>query len=284
MYNDDVMKGSLKCETNGWVIVTREDDGIYPMDNDCFDMIEARTVEFTPGENGWVSQDAWRYANEIEVRLEYLRQQLRNENISYGELVELQSLASSIEPGDVELLEATGVPEFKPESEIVGVDDSRVIKALQEDDMDSDAIDTHLGYGGDFWVDCDYLVRPNGTVIDFVTVSGCDMDKDIEFAVVHDSEELDDADNAALLKFMGNLERHELPGGYAAPNRVIGDSFASGQTLALTVIPFDALCPKGSNHGWHEGMERWSKSQGRYMVAFRGGCGYSYGTYDMGTL
>lgn len=45
------------------------------------------------------------------TRLEYLRGELRAERISYGELAELQSLASHIEPGDVELLEAAGVPE-----------------------------------------------------------------------------------------------------------------------------------------------------------------------------
>ena len=49
----------------------------------------------------------------IKKRLEYLRQELRAERISYGELFELQSLAAYIEPGDLELLEAVGVPEFK---------------------------------------------------------------------------------------------------------------------------------------------------------------------------
>jgi hypothetical protein len=44
-------------------------------------------------------------------RLEYLRQELRAERISYGELAELQSLKDHIAPGDVELLEAAGVPE-----------------------------------------------------------------------------------------------------------------------------------------------------------------------------
>jgi len=47
----------------------------------------------------------------MKERLEYLRQELRAERISYGELVELQSLAEYIEEGDVELLEAAGVPE-----------------------------------------------------------------------------------------------------------------------------------------------------------------------------
>ncbi len=50
---------------------------------------------------------------EIKKRLEYLRQELRLECISYGELYELQSLAKYIDPGDVELLQAAGVSEFE---------------------------------------------------------------------------------------------------------------------------------------------------------------------------
>jgi hypothetical protein len=48
----------------------------------------------------------------MKERLEYLRQELRAERISYGELVELQSLAEYIDEGDVELLEASGINEF----------------------------------------------------------------------------------------------------------------------------------------------------------------------------
>jgi len=44
-------------------------------------------------------------------RLEYLRQELRAERISYGELAELRELAKYIDPADVELLEAAGAPE-----------------------------------------------------------------------------------------------------------------------------------------------------------------------------
>ena len=47
----------------------------------------------------------------ITNRLEYLRGELRAERISYGELAELQGLAPYIGAGDVELLEAAGVPE-----------------------------------------------------------------------------------------------------------------------------------------------------------------------------
>lgn len=47
-------------------------------------------------------------------RLEYLRQEIRAERISYGEIAELQSLAAYIDPGDAELLEWAGVPEHCP--------------------------------------------------------------------------------------------------------------------------------------------------------------------------
>lgn len=49
---------------------------------------------------------------EVKTRLEYLRSEIRAERIGYAELAELQSLANYIEPDDVELLEAAGVPEF----------------------------------------------------------------------------------------------------------------------------------------------------------------------------
>ena len=47
----------------------------------------------------------------IKKRLEELRTELRNECISYGELAELQSLTEYIDKDDVELLQASGVPE-----------------------------------------------------------------------------------------------------------------------------------------------------------------------------
>lgn len=48
---------------------------------------------------------------QIQQRLEYLRQEIEAERISYGEIAELQSLAEHIEPGDTLLLEWAGVPE-----------------------------------------------------------------------------------------------------------------------------------------------------------------------------
>ncbi len=49
---------------------------------------------------------------EIQQRLEYLRGEIDAERISWGELSELQLLASHIDEGDVQLLEWAGVPEF----------------------------------------------------------------------------------------------------------------------------------------------------------------------------
>lgn len=46
------------------------------------------------------------------ARLEELREALRAQNISWGELADLQGLAEFIPADDVELLEAAGVPEF----------------------------------------------------------------------------------------------------------------------------------------------------------------------------
>jgi len=47
----------------------------------------------------------------VKSRLEYLRKEIRNESISYGEIAELESLVEHIDPGDVELLQWAGVPE-----------------------------------------------------------------------------------------------------------------------------------------------------------------------------
>lgn len=53
----------------------------------------------------------------VQERLEYLRGELRAERISYAELAEFRYLVNKrvIDPGDIELLEAAGVPEFDNE-------------------------------------------------------------------------------------------------------------------------------------------------------------------------
>ena len=54
---------------------------------------------------------------DAQERLEYLREQIIAEHISFGEIFELQSLVNFIEPGDTLLLEWAGVPEFPEEEE-----------------------------------------------------------------------------------------------------------------------------------------------------------------------
>jgi len=48
---------------------------------------------------------------QIKQRLEKIRESILAENISYGEMAELQGLVKYIEPDDVLLLEWAGVPE-----------------------------------------------------------------------------------------------------------------------------------------------------------------------------
>lgn len=50
---------------------------------------------------------------QIKARLNYLKQEILAERISYGEIAELQSLAEYIPENDTLLLEWAGVPEFK---------------------------------------------------------------------------------------------------------------------------------------------------------------------------
>jgi len=45
---------------------------------------------------------------QVQERLDYLRQQIVQENISYGEIAELQGLKDYINPDDVLLLEWAG--------------------------------------------------------------------------------------------------------------------------------------------------------------------------------
>lgn len=47
----------------------------------------------------------------MKQRLEEIREEIRSERVSIGELIELRSLVDYIEKDDVELLEWAGVPE-----------------------------------------------------------------------------------------------------------------------------------------------------------------------------
>jgi len=55
---------------------------------------------------------------EIKKKLDYFKEQIKNENMSYSEIAELQGLAKYIDKNDVELLEWAGVDEKIPEQKI----------------------------------------------------------------------------------------------------------------------------------------------------------------------
>ena len=47
----------------------------------------------------------------MNPRLQYIKTQIENESISYGEIAELQSIADQIPPEETLLLQWAGVPE-----------------------------------------------------------------------------------------------------------------------------------------------------------------------------
>jgi hypothetical protein len=83
--------------------------------------------------------------NTIKKRLEYLRGELNAERISTGELCELQSLAAHIEPDDVQLLEAAGVPEHpaEPDFKVFGGGTLYMVQPLN--DCAKDHLESHVG-------------------------------------------------------------------------------------------------------------------------------------------
>ena len=59
-----------------------------------------------------MASDSAPVPDDIRARLESHRAALRAENISWGELADLQGLAAYIDRDDVELAEPAGIPEF----------------------------------------------------------------------------------------------------------------------------------------------------------------------------
>ena len=76
-------------------------------------------------------------SKEIKQRLEYFRQEIEKESMSYGDIAELASLAEHIDKGDTLLLEWAGVPEdykiVDRESEI-----DNLIRWISETKSDND--------------------------------------------------------------------------------------------------------------------------------------------------
>jgi hypothetical protein len=89
--------------------VESEKDEIESIDN----LIAAQNMVIDAKALGTSEPSLFDDIDSKKERLEEIREELNNESISYGELVELQELTEFIEEDDVQLLEAVGVPEFE---------------------------------------------------------------------------------------------------------------------------------------------------------------------------
>jgi hypothetical protein len=94
--------------------VESEKDEIKSLDN----LIAAQNLMIEPKPFSGPAPSLFDDVDSKKERLEEIREELDNESISYGELVELQELTEFIDENDVQLLEAAGVPEFKEEPTI----------------------------------------------------------------------------------------------------------------------------------------------------------------------
>ena len=126
---------ALEKDEDGDFVGESQETATYILNEDIFDLLNNIAPEgtsFGSHEGNGSDFGFWEYENEeefakgggvsdtkkIKKRLEYLRKELRAERISQGELIELESLAKYIDKGDVELLEAAGVPEFEDDDEV----------------------------------------------------------------------------------------------------------------------------------------------------------------------
>lgn len=98
--------------------VESEKDELKSIDN----LIDAQNLVVDPKPMFKKSYSLFDDVDAKKERLEEIRESLQEENVSYGELAELQELTEYIEDDDVELLEAAGVPEFV-EEEIIDLSD-----------------------------------------------------------------------------------------------------------------------------------------------------------------
>ena len=79
-----------------------------PIPESCREAIESEVNQFLAGSQTHNVVVLHRNERDAKKRLEELRQELRNECLSYGELAELESLREYIELYDVELMSALG--------------------------------------------------------------------------------------------------------------------------------------------------------------------------------
>jgi hypothetical protein len=102
---EQMFKPILPCSGHA---VESEKSEIESIDN----LIQAQNIIQDAKSVGTTEPSLFEDIDAKKERLEEIRTELDNETMSYGELAELQDLSEFIEEGDVQLLEAAGVPEF----------------------------------------------------------------------------------------------------------------------------------------------------------------------------
>jgi hypothetical protein len=110
-YVQQVVEIATKAHNNG---IKASDMSFDEFNKEVFEIdYKIYAVEYVRGAYQAMKNKGYAKGGELAAkkRLEELREELRAERISYGELAELQELSEYIDKDDVELLEAAGVPE-----------------------------------------------------------------------------------------------------------------------------------------------------------------------------
>lgn len=149
---------------------------------------------------------------EIREVLEYFRGELQKCRMSYEQLAMLQGFSGYIEPGDVELLEAAGVPEF-PED--VLTDEQRQTLAWVRE----------IGYVVEFRPDYDWIVYDpaNGLTL-----------ADVIYAA--DNDRLIEIDNVTLVQNIPGVRMGHLPEYYFG---LLGEFVADGTLVENKIVEPD---------------------------------------------
>jgi len=170
--------------------VESEKDEIKSLDN----LIAAQNLMIEPKPFSGPAPSLFDDVNSKKERLEEIREELNNESISYGELVELQELTEFIDENDVQLLEAAGVPEFKEEPTI---DLSDLEGEYSIDQMDTviETIEERIEEAKSTMSEEEIeMVKEEHGIVDKVKEPIVPTDEDVEslFDMIDDEEEDDD--------------------------------------------------------------------------------------------
>lgn len=142
--------------------------------------------------------------------------------------------------------------------EVTDVNNPRVIAAVKEGMEPEFDVDAYLSEGGDFFnCDPDYLFLPDGEIIPFVEVGE-------NLIVVPDAVELDHDAKRSLITFTESL--------VVAESSLYGARYSEHHVFTMDDV-------KGR---WTDAMRQRAQDDGNFLIAYRGGQGYTYSLHDMG--